>query len=147
MQFRLRKLSNLCYLFECFADVACCEFRQLLGCWVFLLRQSVCLSLNAFLEYVSGIAGVSEVTVLVLYGTIKASFKVTLGIGSLRILVFPDIHIEDLAQFARCIVWEVDVAIEARFQSGVGVYESVHLFGISGYNHHQFVAVVLHTFQ
>ena len=97
MQFRLRKLSNLCYLFECFADVACCEFRQLLGCWVLLLRQSVCLSLNAFLEYVSGIAGVSEVTVLVLYGAVKAGLKASLGIRCQGILVFPDIHIEDLA--------------------------------------------------
>ena len=62
-------------------------------------------------------------------------------------LVLLGTHSEHRRQFRRRIVGKVDVTAETGTHAAVGVQKSPHLRGISGDDHDQPVAVVLHAFE
>ena len=56
-------------------------------------------------------------------------------------------NLEDVAEFTRGVVGETDVSVEARLESGIGVYKALHLVGVSCDDDDEFVAIVFHSFE
>ena len=75
-------------------------------------RQTVCLHLDGFLEDVTRITGVTEVTVLMSHCVGHAFFQLAITVFRNRVLVLLRIHAEDINQFLGTIVGEVDVTVE-----------------------------------
>ena len=63
------------------------------------------------------------------------------------ILILLQIHSENLVKLFGSIVGEVDVAVETRLKTRVGIDELLHLVGIACHDNHQTVTVVLHALQ
>ena len=73
--------------------------------------------------------------------------EIFLSVGCQCVLVLLQIHLEDILQLLGRVVGEVDVTVEARLQSRVGVDETVHLVLVASDNHNETVTVVLHALE
>ena len=123
------------------------EFAQLCFADILLARQPVGLLLDAFLEHVAHVAGISEVAFLMPHNAVKFLREILLGLSGQRVLVLPYVHLKYIRQFACTIIGEVNVACEARLQTWIGVNEALHLFGVARDDDNKFVAVVFHAFE
>ena len=123
------------------------EFAQLCFADILLARQPVGLLLDAFLEHVAHVAGISEVAFLMPHNAVKFLREILLGLSGQRLLVLPHVHLKYIRQFASAIIREVDVTSEARLQAWVGVDEALHLFGVARDEDNKFVTVVFHAFK
>ena len=63
------------------------------------------------------------------------------------VLVLLQILAENLVEVFSRIVGEVDIAVEARLKTWVGVDEFLHLVGVTCHDDYQSVAIVLHALE
>ena len=68
-----------------------------------------------------------------------------LGLGREDILLALGKHLHNLIEFVGRIVFQVQEIIEAAAHTGIDAEQVVHLHAVSGSNHHELVAIVLHT--
>ena len=111
------------------------------------LHQTLALTFYGLIEHLTGLTGITEVLVT----TQIELFELTMDgctrvITDSELLVFCQME-EYLRQLVRRIVVEVNGLREAALQTGVRIYEVVHLLRISGNDTHELSAVVLQAFQ
>ena len=113
-----------------------------------VLGDAVGLFLNDLFEYVTHVTGITEVLVFMSHGINQPLVQIVGSLVGDGVLVFLQVQFgEHLVEFIGCIVVEVDVTVEARLESGVGVDEALHLVVVAGYDDYQAVAVVFHSFE
>ena len=109
--------------------------------------QTHCLVLQSFLEEVTNESCVSEILVLICNSIGKVCRNKRFRFDTKCIFVLLQITLEDFKQLICIVIWEVNVPIEARLETRIGIYEGQHLISISCKNHNQSLTVIFHSLQ
>src|SRR5574344_1002152 len=111
------------------------------------IHQSLALSLHCLSKHAAGLTGIAEVLVSAEIQLFKLPMDSTLCIIiHHEFLGLAQVH-EYLSKFIRCIVLEVYGLRETALQSGVAVYEVMHLVSISGHDADKLASVIFQSFQ
>ena len=124
-------------------DVILCEGHQVLLGDGLHGGQTVILGHQNVLEDVPHATGVAEGFRVAVFLSDVVPHQLLHAVRQLIAALFA-LHLEDIQHLVGGVVLEEQKAVEAGFQSGIGVDEPIHQIGVARYDDHQIVPVILH---